>query len=161
MCRCGTSGYVLVGVVLLGWWLDLMIFEVFSNLWFYDLIALHTNTSEFPWLHVYVTLLHWLFLGGWFLATNTMFRAVVLPVLSSAAGPSASTWKKCWGCKTKCSGVEDHQHEGFWLITCCQATFFFPAGCFILASVTKEATACRTSAFPPAEVGNTVLRMVL
>jgi len=31
-CRCGTSGYDLVGMVLLGGWLDLMILEVFSNL---------------------------------------------------------------------------------------------------------------------------------
>ena len=35
-CRCVTSGYGLVGLVLLGWWLDFMILEVFSNLWFYD-----------------------------------------------------------------------------------------------------------------------------
>jgi len=28
--------YGLVGMVALGRWLDLMIFEVFSNLWFYD-----------------------------------------------------------------------------------------------------------------------------
>ena len=34
--RCGTSGHGLVGMVVLGWWLDLMILEVFSNLWFYD-----------------------------------------------------------------------------------------------------------------------------
>jgi len=34
-CRCGTSGYGLVGMVVLGGWLDLMILEVFSNLWFY------------------------------------------------------------------------------------------------------------------------------
>ena len=32
MCRCGTSGYGLVGMVVLGGWLDLMILEVFSNL---------------------------------------------------------------------------------------------------------------------------------
>ena len=31
-CGCGTSGYVLVGVVVLGGWLDLMILEVFSDL---------------------------------------------------------------------------------------------------------------------------------
>ena len=36
MCRCGTSGYDLVGMVVLGGWLDLMILEVFSNLWFYE-----------------------------------------------------------------------------------------------------------------------------
>ena len=36
MCRWGTLGYGLVGMVVLGWWLDLMILEVFSNLWFYD-----------------------------------------------------------------------------------------------------------------------------
>jgi len=35
-CRCGTSGYSLVGMVVLGWWLDLMILEVFSNLQFDD-----------------------------------------------------------------------------------------------------------------------------
>jgi len=33
-CRCGTSGYGLVGMMVLGGWLDLMILEVFSNLWF-------------------------------------------------------------------------------------------------------------------------------
>jgi len=32
MCRCGTSGYGLVGMVVLGGWLDLMILKVFSNL---------------------------------------------------------------------------------------------------------------------------------
>jgi len=32
MCRCGTSGYGLAGMVVLGWQLDLMILEVFSNL---------------------------------------------------------------------------------------------------------------------------------
>ena len=32
----GTSGYGLIGMVVLGWQLDLMILEVFSNLWFYD-----------------------------------------------------------------------------------------------------------------------------
>ena len=31
-CRCGTSGHGLVGMVVLGGWLDLMILEVFSNL---------------------------------------------------------------------------------------------------------------------------------
>jgi len=31
-CRCGTSGYVLAGMVVLGWQLDFMILEVFSNL---------------------------------------------------------------------------------------------------------------------------------
>jgi len=31
-CRCATSGCSLVGVVVLGGWLDLMILEVFSNL---------------------------------------------------------------------------------------------------------------------------------
>jgi len=38
MCRCGTSGYGLVGMVVLGWWLDLIL-EVISNLIlrFYDL----------------------------------------------------------------------------------------------------------------------------
>jgi len=35
-CSCGTSGYGLVGMVVLAGWLDLMILEVFSNLWFYD-----------------------------------------------------------------------------------------------------------------------------
>jgi len=34
-CRCGTLGYGLAGTVVLGWRLDLMILEVFSNLWFY------------------------------------------------------------------------------------------------------------------------------
>ena len=32
MCRCGTLGYGLVGIVVLGRWLDLVILEVFSNL---------------------------------------------------------------------------------------------------------------------------------
>jgi len=31
-CRCGTLGYGLVGMVLLGGWLDSMMLEVFSNL---------------------------------------------------------------------------------------------------------------------------------
>jgi len=35
-CRCGTSGYGLVRMVVLGGWLDWTILEVFSNLWFYD-----------------------------------------------------------------------------------------------------------------------------
>jgi len=35
-CRCGTSGCGLAGMVVLGRRLDLMILEVFSNLWFYD-----------------------------------------------------------------------------------------------------------------------------
>jgi len=37
-CRCGTSGYGLVGKVVLGGWLD-SILEVFSNLRFYDSAA--------------------------------------------------------------------------------------------------------------------------
>jgi len=32
MCRCGTLGHGLAGMVVLGGWLDLMILEVFSNL---------------------------------------------------------------------------------------------------------------------------------
>ena len=40
MCRCGTLGYGLVGMVVLGWQLDLMILEVFSNLWFYDFFVI-------------------------------------------------------------------------------------------------------------------------
>ena len=32
MCICGISGYGLVGMVVLGGWLDLMILEVFYNL---------------------------------------------------------------------------------------------------------------------------------
>jgi len=32
MCSCGTLGYDLIGMVLLGGWLDWMILEVFSNL---------------------------------------------------------------------------------------------------------------------------------
>ena len=31
-CKYGTSGHGLAGMVVLGWWLDLMILEVFSNL---------------------------------------------------------------------------------------------------------------------------------
>jgi len=31
-CICGTSGYGLVGMVVLGGWLDFMILEVLSNL---------------------------------------------------------------------------------------------------------------------------------
>jgi len=31
-CRCGTLRYGLVGLVVLGRWLDLVIFKVFSNL---------------------------------------------------------------------------------------------------------------------------------
>ena len=34
--RCGTSGYGLVEMVVLGGCLDSMILEVFSNLWYYD-----------------------------------------------------------------------------------------------------------------------------
>jgi len=36
MCRCGTLGHGLIGIVVLDWWLDLMILEVFSNLRFND-----------------------------------------------------------------------------------------------------------------------------
>jgi len=32
MCRCDTSGHGLAGMVVMGWRLDLMILEVFSNL---------------------------------------------------------------------------------------------------------------------------------
>jgi len=32
MCRCGTSGHGLAGMVVLGGWLDSMILEVVSNL---------------------------------------------------------------------------------------------------------------------------------
>ena len=32
MCKCGTSGHGLAGMVVLGGWLDSMILEVFSNL---------------------------------------------------------------------------------------------------------------------------------
>jgi len=35
-CSCGTLGHGLVGMVVLGWQLDLMSLEIFSNLWFYD-----------------------------------------------------------------------------------------------------------------------------
>ena len=38
--RCGTLGYGLVGMVVLGGWLDLMILEVFSKLSFYDSVIL-------------------------------------------------------------------------------------------------------------------------
>jgi len=33
ICRYGTSGHGLVGMVVMGWQLDLMILEVFSNLY--------------------------------------------------------------------------------------------------------------------------------
>ena len=46
MCRYGTSGYGLVGMVLLDGWLDLMILEVFSNLWFYDSILFVVFISD-------------------------------------------------------------------------------------------------------------------
>jgi len=36
MSRCGTSGYGLVGMMVLGGWLDSMNLEVFCNPWFYD-----------------------------------------------------------------------------------------------------------------------------
>ena len=39
MCGCDTSWYGLVGMVVLGGWLDSMILEVFSSLWFYDSIC--------------------------------------------------------------------------------------------------------------------------
>jgi len=32
MCRCGTWGHGLAGMVVLGWWMDLLILEVFSSL---------------------------------------------------------------------------------------------------------------------------------
>jgi len=32
LCGCGTWGHGLVGMVVFGWWLDLMILEVFSSL---------------------------------------------------------------------------------------------------------------------------------
>ena len=36
MCRCGTLGHGLAGMVVLGWWLDLVILDIFPNLWFSD-----------------------------------------------------------------------------------------------------------------------------
>jgi len=40
-CRCGTSGHGLAGMVVLGWWLDLRILEIFSkSQWFYDFIIM-------------------------------------------------------------------------------------------------------------------------
>ena len=47
MCRCGTSVYDLVGLVVLGGWLDLVILEVFCNLWFYD-----SNTQKCTNKHI-------------------------------------------------------------------------------------------------------------
>jgi len=41
-----TSGYGLVGMVVLGGWLDSMILEVFSNLWFYDSTILQLLTTR-------------------------------------------------------------------------------------------------------------------
>ena len=56
-CRCGTSGYGLVGMVVLGWQLDLVTLEIFSNLndsmilWFYDsMIFSKVESAE---LHAY------------------------------------------------------------------------------------------------------------
>ena len=45
-CRCGTSGHGLVGMELLGRWLDFMVLEVFSNLWFYDSMILWLNPKK-------------------------------------------------------------------------------------------------------------------
>ena len=53
-CRCGSSGYGLVGMVVLGWWLDLMILEVFSNLWFYEEQNKYSARTEL--LHAYALL---------------------------------------------------------------------------------------------------------
>jgi len=39
-CGCGTSGHGLVGKVVLRGWLDSMILEGLSNLWFYDFMIL-------------------------------------------------------------------------------------------------------------------------
>ena len=51
-CRCGTSGHGLAGLVVLGWWLDLMIFEVLSNdstvLWFSGVCQRIVGLSQAP-----------------------------------------------------------------------------------------------------------------
>ena len=53
-CRCRTSGYGLVGMVVLGGWLDLMIFEVFSSLWFYDSIRADLKQKDSnTWINRY------------------------------------------------------------------------------------------------------------
>jgi len=54
-CRYGTLGYGVVGMVVLGGWLDSMILEVFSNLWFYDTMIHLFNHSHLP----YCTYIEW------------------------------------------------------------------------------------------------------
>ena len=54
-CRRGTSGYGLVDMVMLGCQLDLMILEVFSNLWFYD--STHWFVADF--FHLDFQMLTW------------------------------------------------------------------------------------------------------
>jgi len=46
MCRCGTLGYGLVGMVVLGGWLDSMILEVLSNLRFYDSVSYQRHIAN-------------------------------------------------------------------------------------------------------------------
>jgi len=50
-CRRGTSGCGLAGMVVLGWRLDLMILEVFSNLWLYDKAKQVNQTETGEGLH--------------------------------------------------------------------------------------------------------------
>jgi len=46
-CRGDTSEHGLAGMVVLGWQLDLMILEVFSNLWFYDSMIFLFSIKKF------------------------------------------------------------------------------------------------------------------
>jgi len=48
MCRSGSSGHGWAGMVVLGWRLDLMILEVFSNLNDSMILQLHTVTTDPP-----------------------------------------------------------------------------------------------------------------
>ena len=45
-CRCGTVGYGLAGVGVLGWWLDMMISEVFSNLNDSSFVFIYPSTAQ-------------------------------------------------------------------------------------------------------------------
>jgi len=53
-CRCGTSGHGLVGLVVLGWQLDLMVLEVFSNLWFYMYAYISIYFGMYIYIKIYM-----------------------------------------------------------------------------------------------------------